>query len=63
MSNISMMSTVASCQNPISDFKLGCSGLREVQVSTVRVARPSTPSKEYIGEAGRRRNLLQFHPL
>jgi len=34
------------------DFKLGCSGLREVQVSTVRVARPSTPSKEYIGEAG-----------
>merc|ERR1711874_553767 len=26
-------------------------GLREVQVSTVRVARPSTPSKEYIGEA------------
>jgi len=27
-------------------------GLREVQVSTVRVARPSTPSKEYIGEAG-----------
>merc|ERR1719187_357006 len=30
-------------------------GLREVQVSTVRVARPSTPSKEYIGEAGRRR--------
>ena len=45
------------------DSKLGCSGLREVQVSTVRVARPSTPSKEYIGEAGRRRNLLQFHPL
>merc|ERR1719234_2121458 len=27
-------------------------GLREVQVSTVRVVRPSTPSKEYIGEAG-----------